>query len=76
MYPFCSAQQRWLEFVQICNVSVERLHDVRVGSWPRDNATEGVSGGLDQSIAAQRGRFEQIFPILVWKELWCALRAS
>jgi hypothetical protein len=36
----------------------------------------GVSGGLDQSVAAQRGRFEQIFPILIWKQLWCALRAS
>ena len=34
---------------------------VRLGSWPRDNATEGVSGGLDRSVAAQYGGFEQYF---------------
>ena len=35
------------------------------GSWPRDNATEGVSSGLDRSVAAQQGRFEHIFLISV-----------
>jgi hypothetical protein len=37
----------------------------RYGSWPRDNATEGVSGGLDRSIAAQHGRLEHIFSISI-----------
>ena len=34
---------------------------VRVGSWPRDNATEEVWAALDRSVAAQLGRFEHIF---------------
>jgi len=33
----------------------------RVGSWPRDNATEEVWAALDRSVAAQLGRFEHIF---------------
>jgi hypothetical protein len=37
------------------------VREVRSGSWPRDNATEGVWGGLDRSVAAQHGRFEHIF---------------
>ena len=53
------------------NVSVSNFC---FGSWPRDNATEEVWGGLDRSVAAQRGRFEHIFPISVWKQSWCALR--
>jgi hypothetical protein len=31
-----------------------------VGSWPCDNASEGVSGGLEPSVWLRRDRFEQI----------------
>jgi hypothetical protein len=46
------------------------------GSWPRDNATEGVSDGVDRSVAAQHGCFDHFFPISVWRQPWCVPRAS
>ena len=35
------------------------------GSWPCDNALEGVSADRDRRDALRRDRFEQIFPIWV-----------
>jgi len=49
--------------------------NVRSGSWPRDNATEWVSGDLDRSVVAQDGHFEHIFPISIWEQRWCVPRS-
>ena len=48
-------------------------HDVavgqydRYGSWPCDNAPEGVSAGRDRRDALQGDGLEHIFPISVWE---------
>ena len=43
---------------------------VRKGSWPCDNAPEGVWAGRDRWEALQGDGFEHIFPISVWEATW------
>ncbi len=43
---------------------------VGFGSWPCDNAAEGVSAGRDRRDALQGNGFEHIFPISVWEATW------
>ena len=40
------------------------------GSWPCDNAAEGVSAGRDRRDGLQGDGFEHIFPISVWEATW------
>jgi hypothetical protein len=40
------------------------------GSWPCDNAAEGVSARRDRRDALQGNGFEHIFPISVWEAAW------
>jgi hypothetical protein len=55
---------------------IDRTHEafyrafVGFGSWPCDNAAEGVSAGCDRRAALQGDGFEHIFPISVWEATW------
>ena len=51
-------------------------NDVRNGSWPCDNATEGVWAGRDRRGALQGDCFEHIFPISVWEATWFIIGPS
>jgi hypothetical protein len=48
----------------------------RSGSWPCDNALEGVSAGRDRRDALQGDYFEHIFPISVWETTWFVIGPS
>jgi hypothetical protein len=45
------------------------------GSWPCDNALEGVSAGRGRGVVLCRDRFEQISAVSVWKATWVIMRA-
>jgi hypothetical protein len=46
------------------------------GSWPCDNAPEGVSACRDRRDALQGDYFEHIFPISVWETTWFVIGPS
>jgi hypothetical protein len=48
----------------------------RYGSWPCDNAPEGVSACRDRRDALQGDYFEHIFPISVWETTWFVIGPS
>jgi len=50
--------------------------DFGSGSWPCDNAAEGVSAGRDRRDALQGDGFEHIFPISVWEATWFIIGPS
>ena len=53
-----------------------RADNIGSGSWPCDNAPEGVSAGRDRRDALQGDRFEHIFPISVWEATWFIIGPS
>jgi len=54
----------------------DKIGDGNCGSWPCNNATEGVWASRDRRGVLQGDCFDHIFPISVWEATWFIIGPS